>query len=252
MIRPLYLLLIVTIFGAIIVFAAAIVLTSPSLTAAATPAVPSGGGQYGPDTPLPGPRYYAGIDFDTLQSDGHRTVLPLKSYRQQVTNYSCGAVAAMTVMSYYGMPVNNTDSDEVRVAHEISGNVSEQTGLNPDQVATWLSRQGMNATWGTGGSYEMLRGNLQKGVPTMVEWIDWGGHWVVVVGYDTRGTEENIWDDVIIFADSVDCHDDRSDGITYFNYGEFDAMWFDAHYFPEGMRDRVYVVAVPGNTPLPA
>jgi hypothetical protein len=85
----------------------------------------------------------------------------------------------------------------------------------------------------------------------MVEWIDWGGHWVVVVGYDDRGTETP-WDDIIIFADSVDCHDDRVDGITYFNYGRFDAMWFDAHYFPENMRDRAYVIAVPGTAPLPA
>jgi hypothetical protein len=29
-------------------------------------------------------------------------------------------------------------------------------------------------------------------------------------------------------------------------------MWFDAHYFPEGMRERAYVVAVPGTIPLPA
>jgi hypothetical protein len=85
----------------------------------------------------------------------------------------------------------------------------------------------------------------------MVEWMDWGGHWVVVTGYDTRGTV-TVWDDVIIFADSVDCHDDRADGVTYFNYGEFDAMWFDARYFPENMKDRVWVVAVPGNATLPA
>ena len=97
----------------------------------------------------------------------------------------------------------------------------------------------------------MLRENLRNGIPMIVEWIDWGGHWVVVVGYDTRGTE-TVWDDVIIFADSVDCHDDRVDGITYFNYGEFDAMWFDAHYFPEQMRDRAYVVVVPETTVRPS
>jgi hypothetical protein len=78
-----------------------------------------------------------------------------------------------------------------------------------------------------------------------------GGHRVVVNGYDTRGME-TIRDEVIIFADSVDCHDDRVDGITYFNCGEFDAMWFDAHYFPENMKDRAWVVAVPGNAILPA
>jgi hypothetical protein len=248
--RLLHLLVIASIFGIIVVLSAAVILTSPALIP--TPASPSlREVKYTLDTQLPGPHYYTGIDFDTLKSDDNLTVIPLKSYRQQVTNYSCGAVAAMNVMSWYGYPVNNTDADEVRTAREMYRNVSEKSGINPEQVAAWFSRQGMNATWGTGGSREMLRENLKNGVPTMVEWMDWGGHWVVVVGYDTRGTE-NLWDDVIIFADSADCHDDRADGITYANYGQFDALWFDAHYFPENMRQRVYVTAVPGTAIPPA
>jgi len=212
-----------------------------------TPAAPASGNgtiTYGPDTTLPEPRYYTGIDFDTLKSNDHLTVIPLKSFRQQVTNYSCGAVAAMTVLSYYGKPASNTDAEEILIAHEINPDVSDKTGVNPAQLASWFNRNGWNATWKTGGSRQMLLDNLKAGVPTIVEWIDWGGHWVVVVGYDTRGTE-NIWDDVILFADSVDCHDDRVDGITYANYGQFDAMWFDAHYFPANMSNRAYVVAVP-------
>jgi len=209
--RTLHLIVIASIFGAVIVFVALIIFTSPLLVPAPGVETGSGSVKYGPVTPLPGPRYYTGIDFDSLQSDDHLTVLPLKSYRQQVTNYSCGA--AMTVLSYYGMPVNNTDADEERVAHEMYSNISEKTVVNPEQVAAWLTRQGMNATWGTNGSRAMLRENLMKGIPTMVEWMDWGGHWVVVVGYDTRGTE-NTWDDVIIFADSADSHDDRVDGVT--------------------------------------
>jgi hypothetical protein len=200
--------------------------------------------QYGLDHPVPEPRYYTGIDFDTLKSSNHLDVIPLKSFRQQVTNYSCGAVAAMTVMSYYGMPANNTDADEIRIAHEMNSNVSDKTGINPEQLTSWFRRNGWNVTWGTGGRRQMLLDNLKNGIPTIVEWQDWGGHWVVVVGYDTRETEI-IWDDVIIFADSVDCHDDRADGITYANYGEFDAMWYDAHYFPKDMQDRAYVIAVP-------
>ena len=251
--RAFWLLIIVAIFGAIVVLAAAIVFTSPALIPDTTSTGTTGGTvKYVLDAPpLPPPQYNTGIDFDSLQSDNNLTLIPLKSYRQQVTNYSCGAVAAMTVMSYYGQPVTNTDADEDRVAHEIFGNVSEKTGLDPEQITQWFRRNGWNATWGTGGSRDMLRENLRNGVPTMVEWMDWGGHWVVVTGYDTRGTE-NIWDDVIIFADSVDCHDDRADGVTYFNYGEFDAMWFDAHYFPENMKDRVWVVAVPANAARPA
>lgn len=249
--RAFYLLIIVAIFGVMVILAAAIVLSSPALIPDTGSSSPSGSVQYALDAPLPPPQYYTGIDFSTLKPDGNLTLIPQKSVRQQVTNYSCGAVAAMTVMSYYGTPAGNTDADEVRIAHEMYPGVSEKTGLNPEQVVAWFSRQGMNATWGTGGSREMLRDNVKNGVPTMVEWMDWGGHWVVVTGYDTRGTE-NVWDDVIIFADSVDSHDDRVDGVTYFNYGEFDAMWFDAHYFPENMKDRAWVVAVPANATRPS
>lgn len=74
-------------------------------------------------------------------------MIPLKSYRQQVTDCSCGAVAAMTVISYYGLPVNNTDVDEIRVAHEIYPDVSEATGLNPEQITQWFRRNDWNAMW---------------------------------------------------------------------------------------------------------
>jgi len=216
------------------------VLLAASVTA---PEASAGNGTvtYSLDTDLPAPHYYTGIDFDTLKSGDHLTVIPLKSYRQQATNYSCGPVAAMTVMAYYGRPVANTDAEEIAIAREMN---TSRNGTNPEQIAAWFTHNGWNATWGTGGSRQMLLSNLKAGIPTIVEWIDWGGHWVVVVGYDTRGTE-TIWDDVIIFADSVDCHDDRVDGITYANYGQFDAMWFDAHYFPGNMNNRAYVIAVP-------
>ena len=252
--RRIALFAIVAIFGIIVILASAIILSSPALVTAARgepEEIPDDAVKYGLDTEHPPPRYYTGIDFDTLRSNDHLTVLPIRSYRQQMTNYSCGAVSAMTVMAYYGQPATNTTEEEVLIAHEMNPNVSEKTGINPVQITEWLNRKGWNVTWGTGGSQVMLRENLMNGIPTMVEWMDWGGHWVVVTGYDDRGTPD-IWDDVVIFADSVDCHDDRVDGITYFNYGEFDAMWFDAHYFPPGMQDRIWVVAVPGGTPLPA
>ncbi|MDD5143299.1 C39 family peptidase [Methanoregula sp.] len=225
-------------------FVAGGILLAATLSATGEDSRDTGRITYGLDSRLPLPQYYTGIDFDSLETNDHLTAIPLKSIRQQVTNYSCGAVAAMTVMSYYNKPVNNTDEGEVLLAHEMYPEVSEKTGINPEQMTAWFNRNGWNATWHTGGSRDMLLSNLKAGIPTIVEWIDWGGHWVVVVGYDTRGTE-TVWDDVIIFADSVDCHDDRVDGITYANYGQFDAMWFDAHYFPQGMQDRVYVVAVP-------
>jgi len=76
--------------------------------------------------------------------------------------------------------------------------------------------------------------------------IDWSGHRVVVRGYDTRGTG-TVLDEVSVFADSVNCHDDLTDGGTYFNEGES-----DAHHFLDAMRDLVWIVAAPAIAPLPS
>lgn len=248
--RPFPLLIIVVIFGAIVVLAAAIILSSPALVPAPVPGLQETGVNDMVSS-LPPPQYYTGIDFFTLESDGNLTVIPLKSYRQQVTDHTSGAVAAMTVMSYYGRPLNNTDAEEIRLAHELSPDVAGESGLKPEQITQWFRNNGWNAVWGTGGNRDMLRRNLKSGIPTIVEWVDWGGHWVVVTGYDTRGTEP-FQDDVIIFADSKDCHDDRTDGITYFNYGEFDTMWFSTRSSQETLMDHVWVTTVPGNESLGA
>ena len=37
----------------------------------------------------------------------------------------------------------------------------------------------------------------------MVEWGDWDGHWVAIIGYDNNGTP-SIGDDTLIFADPYD------------------------------------------------
>jgi hypothetical protein len=93
------LLIIVAIFGAIVILAAAIILTRPALVMVAVSGAQGNGVKYAGDAPLPQPQYYTGIDFLTLKPDSNLTMIPLKSYREQVTNYSCGAVAAMTVIS---------------------------------------------------------------------------------------------------------------------------------------------------------
>ena len=72
--------------------------------------------------------------------------------------------------------------------------------------------------------------NLKNGIPIMAEWIDWGGHWQIIVGYDTMGTE-SIEDDVIIFADPYDTSDHCRDGYYVFGAERFFFMWFDAKYF---------------------
>lgn len=129
----------------------------------------------------------------------------------------------------------------MRIAREAK--CTPERGTSPANMSAWLEANGFNAAWKENGTLELLRDNLVHGIPTLVEWIDWGGHWVVVVGYDTRGTETPR-DDLIIFADPSDVHDGRKDGLTEFHAARFQAMWFDAFLFERPMR-RVYITATP-------
>ena len=158
---------------------------------------------------------------------------------QQTTDYTCGPAALVSLMRYYGMNGSETDiASQVRAV--------PCSGTTPMAMTDWLNSHGFEANWGEACGSEglkLLRANLEKGCPTLVEWIDWGGHWVICVGYDNRGTPETDDDDVL-FADPYDRTDGIRDGITRFNAERFDSMWFDAHCFPRPMA-RVFIEAFP-------
>ena len=163
------------------------------------------------------------------------TLLQLRAY-QQTTAFTCGPATLLTLLHYYGR-----EADEMETAEEAG--CSADKGTSPQQMVGWLESHGFDVDWGEHGTLEMLRANLARGVPTVVEWIDWGGHWVTVVGYDTRGTE-SLRDDVIYFADPADGVDGTRDGLTSTSALRFDAMWFDAFLFGRPMF-KVYITAVP-------
>jgi ABC-type bacteriocin/lantibiotic exporter with double-glycine peptidase domain len=164
-----------------------------------------------------------------------RTQLPIAAL-QQSTDYTCGPSCLVTLLRYYGR-----DGDEMQIAKEVQCN--KETGANPQNMAAWLEHHGFKVTWGENGTLEMLRANLARGVPTLVEWTDWGGHWVIVAGYDTRGTPQTD-DDLLIFADPWDRLDGVADGLTTFNAERFESMWFDAFLFGKPMH-KVYITAEP-------
>ena len=160
-----------------------------------------------------------------------KTLLNVNSY-QQTTEYTCGPAAVVTLLRYFGK-----DGDEMTIAAEMG--TSSTTGTTPEQMTTWLNNHSFTASWHQEGTLEILRENLQNNIPTLVEWSDWGGHWVLVIGYDTRNTADPM-DDVIIFADPYDRHDDNKDGMTWFNAQRFYYMWYDALLFGKVMK-RIYI-----------
>ena len=178
--------------------------------------------------------YYV-IDVVNVAPRPGLTLLRLDSY-QQTTEYTCGPAAVVSLLKYHGV-----SGDEMTIAAEMG--TSSTVGTNPEQMANWLDSNGFEASWHENGELDTLVNRLTRNIPTLVEWSDWGGHWVLVIGYDTRQTED-IWDDVIIFADPYDSHDDNPDGYSWFNAGRFYYMWYDALLFGNVMK-RVYITANP-------
>jgi hypothetical protein len=161
---------------------------------------------------------------------------------QQTTDYTCGPAVLMEISRYYRIGGIKPDaSTEMRIAREAGTRSFEvlkkggKPGTTPDEMKRWLETHGFRARLtyedrGDGSALENLKDNIMKGIPSIVEWSDLGGHWVIAVGYDTRDNDDP-WDDVLIFADSFDRYDDYRDGYTFANANRFYWSWYDALYF---------------------
>ena len=87
--------------------------------------------------------------------------------------------------------------------------------------------------------------NLSAGKPIIVENVDWGGHWRVIIGYDSLETSDLLYDDVLIFADPYDTSDHNQDGYAIQSFDRFFSMWFDNHILPEKERNQAWLIATP-------
>lgn len=200
--------------------------------------------------------WFPRIDAAILGASPHVDFIPgLRGY-QQTTEYTCGPAALLSLAKFYGVPGINEDREtEMRIAKEANAHDPEalepgqKPGTRPEDMSSWLRKNGFEVRLeyegkGDLSALEKLRDNIKAGIPTLVEWIDLGGHWVVAVGYDDRGTTDPA-DDILIFADPYDRYDDHRDGYTFVNAERFYWMWFDARLF-DGLTWRTMITAVPG------
>lgn len=198
--------------------------------------------------------WFPKIDPSALcQSQNTDFIQGLSCY-QQTTDYTCGPAALLSLAKFYHMPgIEESPETEMRIARE-SGTRdlnSSQPGTKPEEMASWLENNGFSVKLefedrGDGSALEKLRENIACGTPTLVEWIDLGGHWAIAVGYDYRNKSDP-WDDVLILADPYDKYDDYQDGLSFVNANRFYWMWFDALYF-DNLTWRTMITAVPRNS----
>ena len=197
-------------------------------------------------------RYYRFNDFYDMESgDGLHIIPHFKTY-QQTTEYSCGAAAALMVLEHYGCHGYN----EMQIC--------EAAGTHPSRGTTveGLTEFFRSIGWNTEchadtkkkfETIEECRGffieKLNAGTPVMFDWVDWAGHWQVLIGLDTCGTDDP-YDDVLIIADPYDVTDHFQDGYYTVPLGRFFQMWREGPCADKDIPyEQPYVTAVPpGNT----
>ena len=134
--------------------------------------------------------YYAHPDFYNMESTESLTILSHFQTLQQSSEWSCGVDSALMVLNYYDRLGDHTEESLAQL---------RTNGLSPE--ATSLESM-IKIFEGVGGmdihstydytqeeasekiNLDMIRQYLEKGVPVMVAWNDWGGHWQTIIGYD--------------------------------------------------------------------
>jgi hypothetical protein len=195
--------------------------------------------------------YYPAVDFYHAKPTDSLVILPKYKTYQQTTEISCGPAAALTVLTHYG----DTKWEEKEIA-KIMGTKpaigTDTTGMARffkaigwDVKSSLASPAKDGATFATVNEFkDFVVAHLKDNTPIMVENIDWGGHWRVIIGYDDLGTPA-LADDVLILADSYDTADHLQDGYVVNPVEKFYYMWFDAHMLPQNQQNQQWLTARP-------
>lgn len=189
--------------------------------------------------------YYTRPDFYNMQSNAGLTILPHFKTAQQETEYSCGPACALMVMRYLDA---NTIATEQELCKEM--HTSTVKGTRTVGMVEYFKKKG--TAWGVEscltmrspqddkGFKDFIIKRLREGKPIIVENIEWGGHWRVIIGYDSMGTD-SIGDDVVIMAEPYDTTDHYQDGYTVSSAQRLFYMWFDAHLFPTDEQNKQWL-----------
>ena len=190
--------------------------------------------------------YFPRIDFGNLTSNDDRIILTNYPTYQQTMGYSCGPAAALTVLYHYG----NRDFDEATLIKRM--NSKPLIGTSLGNMIKFFKSIGWNVQSSLDtppiadeeAFRDFIKRKLIQGKPILVENVEFGGYWHVIIGIDTMGTD-NVYDDVLIFADPFDTSDHNQDGYSIESLDRFFSMWFDHAMLPKNERQQPWLVAMP-------
>jgi hypothetical protein len=155
------------------------------------------------------------------------SAMPITAY-QQVLDYSCGPCSVMNIFHYFGALSDADMNFQTEQAYSEAMHANPQTGTDSDNIVQFVRKQGWTVDTGVNGTIGMIKQNVAAGVPMILEWVDWGGHYVVASGYSTASPDYQNDVDMLFLADSASASNEvpSLQGWTAFNPDRFFSMWF--------------------------
>lgn len=196
--------------------------------------------------------YFTSLDYYNMESDGSLAILSKFKTQQQTSDWSCGLSAVLMVLEYYGVAGDHNEETLAQMRHN---KMNEEATLLVDIVAIFEALGfEVDSTYDHGEevyeymTLDKIRETVENGLPIVIAWCDWGGHWQVIIGYDTMGTDDYYGDDVIIVADSYDTTDHNQDGYGIYPaerfWGNFTMFDFLEENF-DACEERDFLFAIP-------
>lgn len=219
----------------------------------------------------PNSPYFPALDFYHMYSQGSRTILPCFRTYQQTRDYSCASAVALMVMyhfgyhdwreleiadkmaAFHGLPTESRRPIPVKdlvhffeaIGWDVASNLPFAAKAPQDAAPYNPWRCAEAKSFPTLDSFaRFCRRTLRDGAPIMVENIDWGAHWRVIIGYDDMGTG-NPAHGVLILADPHDTADHCQDGYVVEHIDKFYSTWYDIFVMERDECTQPWVVARP-------
>lgn len=205
--------------------------------------------------------YYPRIDF--YNSSPTSTLIKLDKFKtyQQTTGYSCGATCCLMALNYFGID-KLSDGNDLTEAYLIKAldsrssynkNEDGSYGTSTKSIVSFFETNGykVESSLGKEKTFSKIidfanyvKDNLSKGNVILCESVEYGGHWMVIVGYDDMGQPENSNVHTIVFADPCDVNSHWQDGYLIRSAVRFFSQWYDKDYLSADQKNQQYVMIV--------
>lgn len=191
--------------------------------------------------------YFAAPDIYNLQPNENLLILPKFKTRQQITGYTCAPAAAAMVVEHFLGNSLHSEMEMAKIMHTNNINGTTIQGIAKYfKELNWEVKS--SATEDAPNKFtffsKWVQSYLRDNTPIIVENVEWGGHYRVIIGYDTMGTQYS-GDDVLIMADPFDLADHVQDGYNIENAQKFYYMWFDHQLYSKSEQNKIWLTAKP-------